>query len=104
MAQYDVFTNPSGSAAEGVPCVVVVQSDLLDALATRLTMPLAVLDVATKVPTALCPVIMVKGQRLHALAHYAAPLPAKALRRPVENVASQASALVSALDAVLSGI
>jgi toxin CcdB len=47
---------------------------------------------------------MVKGQRLHALAHYAAPLPAKALRRRVENVASQASALVSALDAVLSGI
>ncbi|MCU0940191.1 MAG: CcdB family protein [Burkholderiaceae bacterium] len=98
MAQYDVFPNPSGSAAEGIPYVVVVQSDLLDALATRLTMPLAVLDVATKVPT------MVKGQRLHALAHYAAPLPAKALRRPVENVASQASALVSALDAVLSGI
>jgi toxin CcdB len=98
------FTNPSGSAAEGIPYVVVVQSDLLDALATRLTMPLAVLDVATKVPTALCPIIMVKGQRLHALAHYAAPLPAKALRRPVENVASQASTLVSALDAVLSGI
>lgn len=104
MAQYDVFTNPSGSADEGIPYVVVVQSDLLDALATRLTMPLAVLDVATKVPTALCPVIMVKGQRLHALAHYAAPLPSKALRQPVENVASQASALASALDAVLSGI
>ncbi len=50
MAQYDVYTNPSGSAAEGIPYVVVVQSDLLDALATRLTMPLAVLDVATKVP------------------------------------------------------
>jgi toxin CcdB len=84
--------------------VVVVQSDLLDALATRLTMLLAVLDATTKVPTALCPVIMVQGQRLHALAHYAAPLPAKALRRPVENVAAQASALVSALAAVLSGI
>ena len=79
MAQYDVFTNPSRSANEGIPYVVVVQSDLLDALATRLTLPLAVLDVATKVPVALCPVIMVKGQRLHALAHYAAPLPAKAL-------------------------
>lgn len=104
MAQYDVFTNPSSSAAEGIPYVVVVQNDLLDALATRLTMPLAVLDAATKVPTALCPVITVKGQRLHALAHYAAPLPAKALRQPVENVASQASALASALDAVLSGI
>ena len=104
MAQYDVFANPSLSATAGIPYVVVVQSDLLDALATRLTMPLAVLDVATKVPTVLCPVIMVKGQRLHALAHYAAPLPATALRRSVENVASQASALVSALDAVLSGV
>jgi toxin CcdB len=104
MAQYDVFPNPSGSAADGIPYVVVIQSDLLDGLATRLTMPLAVLDGSTKVPTALCPVILVKGQRLHALAHFAAPLPAKALRRPVENVASQASALVSALDAVLSGI
>jgi toxin CcdB len=83
--------------------VVVIQSDLLDALATRLTIPLAVLEFVGKVPTALCPVIMVKGKRLNALAHYAAPLPAKMLRRPVDNVAAQASALVSAMDAVLSG-
>lgn len=104
MAQYDVFTNPSTSAADGIPYVVVIQSDQLEGLPTRLTVPLAVLEGPTKVPTALCPVILVKGQRLHALAHFAAPLPAKALRRPVGNVASQASALVAALDAVLSGI
>lgn len=84
--------------------MVVIQSDLLDALATRLTVPLAVPDASTKAPTALCPVNIVKGKRLHALAHYAAPLPASALRRPVDNVAAQASALVSALDVVLSGI
>lgn len=104
MAQYDVYVNPSSSAATGIPYVVVIQSDLLDTLTTRLTVPLAVLDHSTKVPTALCPVIVLKGQRLHALAHYAAPLPAKLLRRPVDNVAAQASALVSAMDAVLSGI
>ncbi|MBL8330899.1 MAG: CcdB family protein [Rubrivivax sp.] len=104
MAQYDVFTNPSRTASDGIPYVVVVQSDLLDGLATRLTMPLAVFDAGTRVPTALCPVIVVKGRRLHALAHYAAPLPAKLLKRPVDNVAAQASSLVSAMDAVLSGI
>lgn len=104
MAQYDVFTNPSRIGTDSIPYVVVVQSDVLDGLATRLTIPLSVLDVSIKVPTALCPIVLVKGQRLRALAHYAAPLPAKALRRPVDNVASQASALVSALDAVLSGI
>jgi toxin CcdB len=47
---------------------------------------------------------VVKRRRLHALVHYAAPLPAKRLRRPVDNVAVQASALVSALDVVVSGI
>jgi toxin CcdB len=104
MAQYDVYPNPSSSSATGIPYVVVIQSDLLDALATRLTIPLAMQDASTKVPTALCPVIRVKGRHLHALAHYAAPLPAKALRRPIDNVAAQAYALVSAIDAVMSGI
>lgn len=104
MAQYDVFVNPSASVTQGIPYVVVIQSDLLDGLATRMTVPLAVLGFAGKIPTALCPVIMVKGERLHALAHFAAPLPAKTLRRPVDNVAAQSSALVSALDAVLSEI
>lgn len=104
MAQYDVFANPSRSADSGIPFVVVIQSNLLDALATRMTMPLAVPASEAKVPAALCPVITVKGQRLHALAHYAAPLPAKLLRKPVDNVAAQASALISAMDAVLSGI
>ena len=92
------------SAAESIPYGVVVQSDLLDALATRLTMPLAVFDVTTKVLTARCAVSMVKGQRLHALAHYTIPLPVKALCRPVENVASQARARVAAVGAVLLGI
>ena len=104
MAQYDVFPNPSASGASGIPFVVVIQSDLLDALATRLTVPLAVLDFSGKVPNALCPVITVNGQRLHALAHFAAPLPVKQLRCSVDNVAKQASTLVAAMDAVLSGI
>jgi toxin CcdB len=104
MAQYDVFTHPSKSATDGIPYVVVIQSDLLDALPTRLVVPLAALKVKTKVPTALCPVITVNGQRLHALAHYAAPLPAVVLRRRVGNVAAQASALVAAVDVVLSGV
>lgn len=104
MAQYDVYPNPSTSAGQGIPYVVVIQSDLLDGLATRLTIPLATLNYSGKVPSALCPLVTVKGQRLHALAHFAAPLPAKLLRKPVGSVAAQASALVAAVDTVLSGI
>ena len=104
MAQYDVFANPSKSAADGIPYVVVIQSDLLDALSTRLTVPLAIYDASIKVPTALCPLIVVKGERMQALAHYTSPLPKKVLRRPVDNVAAQSSLLVAAVDAALSGI
>lgn len=104
MAQYDVYPNPSTSAGQGIPYVVVIQSDLLDGLNTRLTVPLATLSYAGKVPSALCPQVVVKGQRLHALAHFAAPLPARLLRKPVASVAPQASALVAAMDAVLSGV
>lgn len=103
MPQYDVYANPSHSAANGIPYVVVIQSDLLDALTTRLSVPLANPDGSTQAPPALCPLIVVKGKRFLALAHFAAPLPAKLLRRPVANVAPQATALVSAIDAVLSG-
>ncbi|MEN9416679.1 MAG: hypothetical protein RI988_299 [Pseudomonadota bacterium] len=42
MAQYDICANPSSSAATGIPYGVVIQSDLLDALSTRLTVPWAV--------------------------------------------------------------
>lgn len=104
MAQFDVYPNPSASAQHGMPYVVVIQSDLLEALATRLTMPLATEAWAGKTPEKLCPTITVKGERLRALAHYAAPLPTRSLRQAVDNVGLQSSALVAAMDVVLSGV
>ena len=104
MAQFDVYANPSESAARGTPFVVVVQSDLLDALATRMTIPLATVEFAEKSPDKLCPVVTVNGQRLRALAHYTAPLPTRSLRQVVGNLASQASTLIAALDVVVSGV
>ena len=104
MAQFDVYANPSHSAAQGIPYVVVVQSDLLNALATRMTIPLALLTFADKAPEKLCPSITVNGQQLRALAHYAAPLPTRSLRQVVANVAPQASALIAAMDVVIAGV
>ena len=104
MAQFDVYANPSESAARGIPFVVVVQSDLLDALATRMTIPLATVEFAEKSPDKLCPMVTVNGQRLRALAHYAAPLPTRSLRQVVGNLAPQASTLIAAMDMVVSGV
>ncbi len=62
MAQYDVYPNLSASAGQGIPFVVVIQSDLLDSLPTRLTIPLATLSYSGKVPCALCPLVTVKAE------------------------------------------
>ncbi len=104
MAQFDVYANPSESAAHGIPYVVLVQSDLLGALATRMTIPLATVEFADKSPDKLCPIVTVNGQRLRALAHYAAPLPTRSLRQLVGNAAAYASELVAAMDVVVSGV
>jgi len=104
MAQFDVYANPSESAAHGIPYVVVVQSDLLDALATRMTIPLATVEFAKKSPDKLCPMVKVNGQRLRALVHYTAPLPTRSLRQVMGNLAPQASTLIAAMDVVVSGV
>ena len=41
MAQWDVFANPSPRMRQVLPYVVVLQSDLLSGLGTRLVAPLA---------------------------------------------------------------
>ena len=104
MAQFDVYVNPSESAAHGIPFVVVVQSDLLDALATRMSIPLASIEFSEKSPDKLCPMVMVNGESLRALAHYSAPLPTRSLRELVGNLAPQASVLIAAMDVVVSGV
>ncbi len=104
MAQFDVYPNPSESADKGIPFVVVLQSDLLDALATRLVMPLATLEFADKVPEKLCPLVTVNGQQLRALAHYVAPMSVRSLRQMAGNLSSQSHLLIAAMDVVLSGV
>lgn len=104
MAQFDVYPNPSDSASHGMPYVVVLQSDLLQALPTRVVLPLARQREIGKVPLMLCPLVTVKGEALHALAHFVAPLPTRLLKAPVGNLSAHASELVAAVDVVLSGV
>jgi toxin CcdB len=84
-----------------MPYLVVVQCDLLDALATRMIITLATHTFAAKTPDKLSPAITVKSQ---ALGHYAAPLPARTLRKALTNISAQSGALIAAMDVVLSGV
>lgn len=44
MTQFDVYLNPNADTRDAVPCLLDVQSDLLDGLATRVVVPLIAVE------------------------------------------------------------
>ncbi len=57
MAQWDVYPNPSARSRDAVPFLVVVQSELLSSLPTRLVVPLVRSALAPgNLPARLAPV------------------------------------------------
>jgi toxin CcdB len=105
VAQWDVFVNPSPRTREAIPCVLVLQGDLLDALSTRLVAPLArEAPAPVGVTGRLTPRLIVAGMELVLVVHEAAPIDARSLRQLVGNVRDSAHLVIDALDAVVSGV
>lgn len=105
MAQFDAYPNPTVSQREAFPYFVVLQSDQLAQMGTRLVMPLARLRRRPRdVPRRLSQAVEVLGESLYPMPHLLAALPARALVAPVASLRTQGSVLVDALDAVVSGV
>jgi toxin CcdB len=104
LAQFDVYVNPQPASRQFVPYVLDVQSDLIDQLATRLVMPVSRVGASeVKLPLNLCPSVDIEGESLTVLAHMAAPVAARLLRKPVGSLRHRGREISAALDAVISG-
>jgi toxin CcdB len=104
MAQFDVYANPNPRSNDMVPCVVDVQSALLDALPTRLVMPLSPVGVNPQGMTQpLIPVFSVAGEKPALHAHQSASIDARLLKKRVASVRQHAGEVCDVLDAVVSG-
>ncbi|MES2360562.1 MAG: CcdB family protein [Pseudomonadota bacterium] len=104
MAQFDVYVNPQPASRQFVPYVLDVQSDLINQLATRLVMPLSRVGVGeARLPLNLCLPVEIDAESLTLLAHMAAPVAARLLKKPVGSLRHRASEVSAALDAVISG-
>ena len=92
MARFDVFRLPGGALA--LDC----QSDLLDHLASRFTVPLVVESaLPTRIP-GLHPAFEVEGVMTVMATHLAGAIPAKAMTRKVASLAQQEYVIQRALD------
>jgi toxin CcdB len=87
-----------------MPFVIDVQSGLIDALPTRLVMPLSRVGAsAARLPSNLCPPMEVADETLTLMPHLAAAIDKRLLRRPVLSMTHRAHEIGAALDAVVSG-
>lgn len=86
MARFDVYLN-EGRSKKTAPYLIDVQSNVIDALATRVVIPLRALAAfgAPKVPTDLCPIIPVQGQLYFLDTPQLAAIPASELKTKVAS-------------------
>ncbi len=105
MQQFDAFENPNTAQRQAFPYFVVLQSDQLDHLSTRLTMPLT-RNAATgpRPPRRLAQTVHIKGEDLYLAPHLLAALPHSVLRHRVASLRANAALFIDALDAVVSGV
>jgi toxin CcdB len=99
----DVCRNPSQQGSKDRPFVVVVQSDYLHVLPTRVVVPLVV-EGAIKPIHRLNPQFEIEATKLYLHPVEIAALPVRALRTPVTNLEKYRYEIISALDLVFTGI
>lgn len=98
MARFDVHANPSGAGY-----LLVVQSELLDHLNTRMVVPLLPRASAPQPARILNPVFVI-GTEDHVMAtQFMAAVPVAILKTPVSSLEQSRAEIVAALDFLMQG-
>ena len=83
---------------------LVVQSHLIDALGTRLVVPVLPSAEVGAFPERLVPVVATGDETLHAVVPGLTSLPSGYLGRPIFDASDSADEIVRAIDMLLSGV
>lgn len=103
--RFDVVQNPGKRDVRTVPYLLVLQSELLDGIDTRVVAPLVrPLALARMRLTRLNPEFEVDGEAVIMLTQQIASIPVQALSEPIANLGQEHTRIVAALDLLFSGI
>lgn len=104
MARFDVYANPGNHAAT-TPYVLDVPSNLLDALDSRMVVPLRSLKAFPKVKLSnrLTPIFTIKGEEFLLETPKMGAVPQRVLKVPVTSLADKQEQITAALDFLFKG-
>jgi toxin CcdB len=103
LKQFDVFPNRSARTRDTHPFFIILQSDMLERLNTRIVAPLFPAS-ASREAERFTPVVVVDGDRYMIDMSNIGLIPLKAAAAPVANLESERYRLVAAIDLVFTGI
>lgn len=103
MRQYDICRNPDRATRQKLPYFVVLQSDLLERLATVIVAP-AIPQNAAPAIARLNPTIVIEGKTHAVTMQDMAGVPRSRLGAVVANISGQHAEFVAAIDLIFTGI
>ncbi len=103
MAQFDVYLNPNPATSHVIPYYLNVQADLLDALNTRVIVPLVRAGEMGPSINNLHPTFKIKGEPVVMSTAELAGLPMRALGDRVASLKNKRDEIIAALDLVFTG-
>lgn len=105
MAQFDVHRNPDRETKKAFPFLLDIQSDLIQALDTRVVVPLRpALGVDEKSIEVLTPIFEIAGRRYVMLAPQLAGIYKRELGEKVDDLVRCRNEIIAALDLLITGI
>ena len=105
MPQFALYRNRNPTSRTRFPLLLDIQSDLLEGLATRVVVPLALASAArARSMRSLTPVLKFEGKEFLMLTPQVAGITARELGPAVGDLASDRDKIVAALDFLLSGV
>jgi toxin CcdB len=98
MSRYDVYPNPEASERKHTPYLVDVQNDYIDALSSRVVIPLRREQAFGLRARNLNPAFLVKNDSVVLDTAAIAAIPVSELRKPVADLKHEREAVQEALD------
>lgn len=86
-----------------IPYLLDIQADILEAIATRVIIPMSPLDKVPKPISIVNPVFTVEGQKMVALFDELSAYPKKALGNKVASLAKVRTEIINAYDFLIQG-
>ena len=104
MAQFSVYTNLNSTTKDRYPFLLDIQNQLLEALDTRLVIPLALLTKYESKPIReLMPVVTINSQKYVVLTPLQAAINKKLIGPMIADLSTHRQEIISSIDFLITG-